>query len=144
MPNEEKKWLLADANFNEYGPFTSIELEQKYSLGEINGDTLCSRKTLFDLVSGWEPLRTHFPEFKGNTEWPLRGSVAGDQYASVQVPFESGTTDSGGTRSNSQDELARLLRVVIANQERQITSLKGIHWGIAAFAVLLLSRLFYN
>ena len=100
MPNEEKKWLLADANFNEYGPFTSIELEQKYSLGEINGDTLCSRKTLFDLLSGWEPLRNHFPEFKGNTEWPLRGSVAGDQYASVQVPFESGTTDSGGTRSN--------------------------------------------
>lgn len=160
MRNEEKSWILADSKAKQYGPYTSFELEKKYRRGEINGNTLCwphlSSGLLAGWLEGWKPLNHHFPSFKGTVECPLQSPKTMEPCTSGEDPVESvarvdpvksdtiwiGTTDGHTPLNNSQDELARLLRVVIANQERQITSLKGIHWGIAAFAVLLLSRLF--
>ena len=115
MRNEEKSWMLTDSKCNQYGPFTYFELEQKYRVGEINGDTLCYPKFSFGFLSGWKPLRKYFPSFKGSTEWPLRRPLAAEQYASGRAPVESdtvwkATTDSHAPGSNSQDELARLLR----------------------------------
>ncbi|MBI3418299.1 MAG: hypothetical protein HY043_23670 [Verrucomicrobia bacterium] len=112
MGYENWLWRLRE-NGRETGPFTYGELQRRYAVREIDGDTEACPKKLF---AGWARLNFFFPDFKGKSPSTLGASEFSE-------PSDQSTTTE------------RLLQTVIANQQEQIRLLSAIRWGIVGFAI---------
>lgn len=80
MRNEDKLWFLLERRRDESktietGPYTFRQLQERYTLEEIGGNTLCFSKKHLYYDGCWQPLLKHFACFSREVECEKESTI---------------------------------------------------------------------